>query len=71
MTVTLFVLITVVTHQCKYITMADLAGGDVTGKKLIGTHSGTFHCDEALACFMLRKLPEYSDAGLCASFYTI
>jgi uncharacterized UPF0160 family protein len=25
-----------------------------TGKK-IGTHNGTFHCDEALACFMLRK----------------
>ena len=30
--------------------------------KLIGTHSGTFHCDEALACFMLKLLPEYKDA---------
>ena len=24
----------------------------------IGTHSGNFHCDEALACYMLKKLPE-------------
>lgn len=27
--------------------------------KQIGTHNGTFHCDEALACFFLRLLPEY------------
>lgn len=25
----------------------------------IGTHNGTFHCDEVLACFFLRQLPEY------------
>uniref|UniRef100_A0A672L3C4 Myg1 exonuclease n=1 Tax=Sinocyclocheilus grahami TaxID=75366 RepID=A0A672L3C4_SINGR len=25
----------------------------------IGTHNGTFHCDEGLACFLLRQLPEY------------
>lgn len=25
----------------------------------IGTHDGTFHCDEALACFLLRLLPRY------------
>ncbi|KAI0238653.1 hypothetical protein LSAT2_010621 [Lamellibrachia satsuma] len=30
--------------------------------KQIGTHDGAFHCDEALACFMLRKLPEFRDA---------
>jgi len=30
----------------------------------IGTHDGTFHADEALACFMLRKLPEYSKAEI-------
>ncbi|KAJ2238945.1 hypothetical protein GGH97_005218, partial [Coemansia sp. RSA 475] len=35
--------------------------------KLIGTHSGTFHCDEALACFMLRQLTEYSDAKIVRS----
>lgn len=25
----------------------------------IGTHNGTFHCDEALACALLCLLPEY------------
>ncbi len=28
-------------------------------KMKIGTHNGTFHCDEVLACFLLRQLPEY------------
>jgi uncharacterized UPF0160 family protein len=28
----------------------------------IGTHSGRFHVDEALAVGMLRMLPEYKDA---------
>lgn len=32
--------------------------------KKIGTHSGVFHCDEALACFMLKQLPEYRDAEI-------
>ncbi|XP_016116079.1 UPF0160 protein MYG1, mitochondrial-like [Sinocyclocheilus grahami] len=27
----------------------------------IGTHNGTFHCDEGLACFLLRQLPEYKE----------
>ena len=31
--------------------------------KKIGTHSGTFHCDEALACALLTTLSEYKDAG--------
>lgn len=32
--------------------------------KLIGTHSGSFHCDEALAIAMLKRLPEWSDASI-------
>ncbi|CAL8340107.1 unnamed protein product [Merluccius merluccius] len=32
--------------------------------KTIGTHNGTFHCDEVLACFILRQLPEYQDAKI-------
>lgn len=28
--------------------------------KKIGTHNGSFHCDEVLACFFLRQLPEYA-----------
>lgn len=30
----------------------------------IGTHNGCFHCDEALACFMLKQLPAYKDATI-------
>ncbi|XP_034664488.1 UPF0160 protein [Drosophila subobscura] len=33
----------------------------------IGTHSGTFHCDEVVACFMLRQLPEYENAEIFRS----
>ncbi|KAK3730854.1 hypothetical protein QZH41_009970 [Actinostola sp. cb2023] len=33
-------------------------------EKKIGTHNGTFHCDEVLACFMLKQLPEYKDAEI-------
>lgn len=32
------------------------------GPPLIGTHNGTFHCDEALACGMLKLLPAYRDS---------
>ena len=35
--------------------------------RLIATHSGTFHCDEALAIAMLRKVPDYADATLLRS----
>jgi hypothetical protein len=30
---------------------------------LIGTHDGTFHCDEALAVWLLRRTKTYKDAG--------
>jgi len=30
----------------------------------IGTHNGTFHCDEVMACYMLKLLPEYKDAEI-------
>jgi len=30
----------------------------------IGTHDGPFHSDDALACFMLKQLPEYKDAQI-------
>lgn len=33
-------------------------------KVIIGTHSGVFHCDEVLACFMLKQLPHYKDAEI-------
>jgi uncharacterized UPF0160 family protein len=30
----------------------------------IGTHNGAFHCDEALACAMLKMLPDFRDAEI-------
>ncbi|KAK9314130.1 metal-dependent protein hydrolase [Lipomyces starkeyi] len=33
----------------------------------IGTHSGTFHADEALAVFMLKLLPKYKDSAVVRS----
>jgi len=33
------------------------AMGDIVKK--IGTHNGTFHCDEVLACYLLKRLPQY------------
>ncbi|KAI9298533.1 metal-dependent protein hydrolase [Neoconidiobolus thromboides FSU 785] len=33
----------------------------------IGTHNGTFHCDEALAVYMLKQLPEYKQAEVVRS----
>lgn len=33
----------------------------------IGTHSGTFHCDEVLACFMLQQLDKYKNAEIVRS----
>ncbi|KAK7282537.1 hypothetical protein RIF29_11402 [Crotalaria pallida] len=32
--------------------------------KRVGTHSGTFHCDEALACSLLRLSTPFSDAHI-------
>jgi len=33
----------------------------------IGTHSGHFHADEALACFLLKQLPEFASAEIVRS----
>ena len=30
----------------------------------IGTHSGSFHCDEALGCFLLRQTDSFKDAEI-------
>ena len=33
-------------------------------KKQVGTHNGSFHCDEALACFLLRLTTKFSGADI-------
>ena len=35
--------------------------------KTIGTHSGTFHCDEALGCFLLRRTKQFANATVTRS----
>ncbi|KAH8513178.1 hypothetical protein Peur_057040 [Populus x canadensis] len=36
-------------------------------RKHVGTHNGTFHCDEALGCFMIRLTSKYSNAEIVRS----
>lgn len=36
----------------------------VSSAKRVGTHDGTFHCDEALACFILRLTNAFSNAQI-------
>lgn len=37
---------------------------DPAASQVIGTHSGPFHADEALAVYLLRKTAEYRDADI-------
>lgn len=46
--------------KCKLLSMS--AEKKMNGRKVIGTHDGKFHCDEILACAMLKLLPQYADA---------
>lgn len=41
-----------------------MSAGVKRTRTTIGTHSGQFHVDEALACWMLKQLPEYKDAEI-------
>ena len=34
---------------------------------MIGTHSGTFQCDEALGCWLLRQHPDFANAKIVRS----
>ena len=43
----------------------------LNSSKVIGTHDGKFHCDEVIACSMLKMLPEYSDAIIRRSRDTV
>ncbi len=39
-------------------------GIEVDLLQVIGTHNGTFHCDEALAVYLLKHTKAYGDAGM-------
>jgi uncharacterized UPF0160 family protein len=40
---------------------------NVSSKFLLGTHDGSFHCDEAMALSFLKILPEYRDSEILRS----
>ena len=40
---------------------------NVNSKFLLGTHDGSFHCDEAMALSFLKILPEYRDSEILRS----
>ncbi|XP_063832641.1 MYG1 exonuclease [Ostrinia nubilalis] len=41
-----------------------ISSGALLTNMKIGTHDGVFHCDDVLACYMLKLLPEYKDAEI-------
>lgn len=45
----------------------DSGNGHSPAAVKIGTHNGTFHCDEVLGCYMLKQLPNYKDADIVRS----
>lgn len=52
---------------CLLLTVVMMVVVQVSDAPHIGTHSGCFHCDEALACAMLKLLPEFEHHGACCS----
>lgn len=57
-------------HRRAVVSMSQAAAGTGATESLkrkmarIGTHSGTFHCDEALGCFLLKQTDAFKDAGI-------
>ena len=55
-------------YQITFQTMAETTAPKAKKPRAIAekiaTHSGTFHCDEVLACYMLQLLPEYKGASI-------
>lgn len=47
-------------QQAAAIRQAHVSSKVVEGSKYIGTHHGTFHCDEALAVSLLKLLPAFA-----------
>ncbi|KAF3322451.1 hypothetical protein FCM35_KLT13592 [Carex littledalei] len=43
---------------------SDVASGQANQKKRVGTHNGSFHCDEALGCFLIRLTSKFASADV-------
>jgi len=50
-------------RSVRHIVTAGMNGSSLS-QVTIGTHNGSFHCDESLACSLLRLLPRYKDASI-------
>ena len=46
-----------------YSTTTPTSPSEVSVKR-VGTHNGSFHCDEALGCFMIRLSDKFSGADI-------
>mmetsp|Transcript_5140 Transcript_5140/g.11186 ORF Transcript_5140/g.11186 Transcript_5140/m.11186 type:complete len:387 (+) Transcript_5140:10-1170(+) len=56
-----------VTYWARQLRLFTVSMSVETGKRKmvkIGTHSGSFHCDEALGCWMLRQTNKFKDAEI-------
>eukprot|EP00878_Enallax_costatus_P019264 GHUV01020320.1.p1 GENE.GHUV01020320.1~~GHUV01020320.1.p1 ORF type:complete len:227 (+),score=47.31 GHUV01020320.1:702-1382(+) len=47
--------------------MSEMVSGSKRKPVRIGTHSGTFHCDEALGCFMLKQTSAFRECEIVRS----
>ncbi|KAG0612978.1 hypothetical protein M758_6G067100 [Ceratodon purpureus] len=52
--------------RAMFATLGAVDSGGLKRKmaKTVGTHNGTFHCDEALGCFMIRLTDKFADAEI-------
>jgi Uncharacterised protein family (UPF0160) len=44
--------------------LSSVSSGEAGQKKRVGTHNGSFHCDEALGCFLIRLTSKFSGADV-------
>ena len=52
-------------YSQKNLRVMSVAANDSKRKmKSIGTHSGTFHCDEALGCFLLHQVSTHASISI-------
>ncbi|KAG5539419.1 hypothetical protein RHGRI_019828 [Rhododendron griersonianum] len=50
--------------MAKKARVSDFSSGSPTQQRVVGTHNGSFHCDEALGCFMIRLTDKFSAAEI-------
>ena len=56
-------------HSRRHVRVMSVSNSATHKRKMvqIGTHNGTFHCDEALGCYLLRKTDRFSQGQVVSS----